>query len=55
MRVHSLLHRHVRSGTVTKSKRVDEPLRAGRLHRGFVRTSATKTRHNNHVGVARMA
>jgi hypothetical protein len=55
MGVHSLLHRHVRSGIVTERKRVDEPPRAGRLHRGFVRTSATKTRHNNHVRVARMA
>src|ERR1700738_1541167 len=43
---HSLLHRHARSGTVTKSKRVDEPPRAGRLHRGFPCTSATKTTHN---------
>jgi hypothetical protein len=54
MLVHSLLHRHARSGTVTKSKRVDEPPRAGRLHRGFPRTSATKTTHNQ-VCVARMA
>jgi hypothetical protein len=55
MLVHSLLHRHATSGTVTKSKCVDEPPRAGRSHRGFPRTNATKTTHNNQVCPGRMA